>query len=187
MSPSLEEQWTYFGWQGVCGALIEGEVTLVAVNLLLNLKAIDPVCLFILTREVLLDMSGPFGSPLGHDDSDVNEIKDAGLHHHIRSVVILSALTRQKNKYVYLFSSWFLLCFLCWCIFGQDFFFLNAFKLQQDFHIGMLFANFMKECCCLEAKLAPIGLHCSLLKYLPYWIKKIMMIRVHCGFLESLY
>lgn len=112
MSPSLEEQWTYFGWQGVCGALIEEEVTLVAVNLLLNLEAIDPVCLFGLAREVLLDMSGPFGSPLGHDDSDVNEIKDARLHHRIRSVVILSALTRQKiNPYIYFPFGFF--CVFC--------------------------------------------------------------------------
>lgn len=47
------------GWQRVRGAPIEEEVSLVAVNLLLNLKAIDPVCLFSLTRDVLLeDLSG---------------------------------------------------------------------------------------------------------------------------------
>lgn len=57
-------------------------------------------------------MSGPFGSPLGRDDSDVNEIKDAGLHHNIRSGVILSALMRQKmNQFIYFPFGFF--CVLC--------------------------------------------------------------------------
>lgn len=47
------------------------------VNLLLSLKAIDPVCLFSLTREALLeDMLGPFGSSRGHEDLRISKIKD---------------------------------------------------------------------------------------------------------------
>lgn len=47
------------GWQRVYGAPIEEEVRFVAGNLRLNLKAIDPVCLFSLKRDVLLeDLSG---------------------------------------------------------------------------------------------------------------------------------
>lgn len=47
------------------------------VNLLLNLKAIDPVCLFSSTRGALLeDMLGPFGSSRDHEDLHVSKIKD---------------------------------------------------------------------------------------------------------------
>lgn len=60
--PLRENNGRILGWQRVRGAPAEEAHTLVAVNLLLNLKAIDPVCLFSLTGDVLLeDLSG---SPL---------------------------------------------------------------------------------------------------------------------------
>lgn len=47
------------------------------VSLLLSLKAIDPVCLFSLTREALLeDMLGPFGSSRGREALRMSKIKD---------------------------------------------------------------------------------------------------------------
>lgn len=47
------------------------------VSLLLNLKAIDPLCLLSLTREAVLeDMLGPFGWSRGHEDLHMSQIKD---------------------------------------------------------------------------------------------------------------
>lgn len=80
------------------------------VNLLLNLKAIDPVCLFSLKREALLeDVLGPFGSSRGHEDLRMSKNKDRLLFYiykHTFVIVLNCNITsevydsckRQKNN-----------------------------------------------------------------------------------------